>query len=393
MYRHSSFACAALLVGGTAVATPAPLPPQQGGGITGLSQTSRFSSEFNPAISFVVDVVGDHVQYSGRSDDGFNLELRAFEFTAASWIDPSAWAYFTAATDGEELAVEEAALQYVGFDSNAQLRAGRFFVDFGRQMQQHAHELRTVERPLVLRAYLGGELGGDGLQWDDWRPVGDATLMRWSLGAFASLIPEEDEFFPDPERSVDERKDLGDLNFTARVTSLTDLSDNTTAQVGASARFLPDYGVEFAATGDMADGLSNIVWGLDASWRWTDDTGLKSWTTGAELLVADGDVGANNPTPGTVDVVDQSLVGYYAYLDHAWDRFESAGLQVSQAELADGSRSRASEIELYYTRGLSEFQRLRFGVGVADMEDGEDSVRFVVQYTGIVGPHGHGVNW
>ena len=153
-------------------------------------QTTRFSNEFNPAFGFVFDLVGDYVDRSGGSDDdGFDLELRIGEMTVASWVDPRLWAYGVVVYAEEEVALEEGALQYVGWeDSHATLRAGRFFVDFGKQMQAHVHDLRTLERPAVLRTYLGDELGGDGAQLDHWFAAGDETVVRSSLGVFASLV-------------------------------------------------------------------------------------------------------------------------------------------------------------------------------------------------------------
>ena len=315
------------------------------------------------------------------------------ELGAQAWVDPNAWAYFIGATDGEALAIEEAAVQYVGFDSNSTLRGGRFFIDFGKQMQTHVHELRTVERPLVLRAFLGEEVKGDGLQCDHWTPIGDESLLRWSVGAFASLLPEENEFITTHERSVLDRKDFGDLNFTARLTALTDCSDNETVQVGASGRWIPDFGVEFEATGETQAGLSSAVYGVDATCTRTDETGEGAVTVGAEWLTAVGDNGALNPAAGTIDIVHGSLTGYFGFVDCAWNRRESAGLQYSAAEMGDLKDSRAAEVEAYYTRKLSEYQRLRFGVGVQSMENGEEFGRAVIQYTAIIGAHGHGLSW
>ncbi|HVS09316.1 MAG TPA: hypothetical protein VMS76_05520 [Planctomycetota bacterium] len=356
------------------------------------SQATRFSSEFNPAFSFVVDAVGDYVHFSGRSDDGFDADLRGFELGGMAWVDPKAWAYFIGAMEDEQLAIEEAVLHYVGFEENSTLRAGRFFIDFGKQMQVHVHELRTVERPLVLRAYLGEEVKGDGIQWDDWRPVGEKTAVRWSIGAFSSLLPEEDEFLPDPAKAVDERKDIQDFNFTARVTGFTDLSDNAILQLGASARVVPDYSVEFEATGDTEEGLENTVWGLDVTYGWVDDTGQRRWTLGAEYLLNTGDTGADNPAPGTVDVLDDTVGGYYAFVDYAWSRYNSVGLQFSAVELPDLAESDLSETEIYFTHSFSEFQRLRLGLAAIDTED-EDAFRVAIQYTAVLGAHGHGINW
>jgi hypothetical protein len=60
-------------------------------------------------------------------------------------------------------------------------------------MQTHLHELRTIDRPLVLRTYLGSEVKGDGVQWDDWTSFGESTAVRWSIGVFGNLLPEAED--------------------------------------------------------------------------------------------------------------------------------------------------------------------------------------------------------
>lgn len=377
-------------------------PAGPAGGEEGESQTSRFSSVFNPSFSFVVDALADYVD-SDSERDGFDAELRALEFSAQSWVDPDAWAYFIAAADEESVSVEEAAIHYVGLGGNWTLRAGRFFVDFGKQMQTHVHELRTIERPLVLRTYLGDEVKGDGLQVDHWFAVGDETAVRWSLGVFADLLPEaedEDDGDPAAEASVADRKSLGDLNYTARVTGFRDAGDNGVAQLGLSARAIPDYSFEFEPSGASEGGLASFVWGLDATYGWKDDAGLARWTLGGEYLRSTGDTGSalddagtpGDPSDDAVLVLDEDVGGWYAYADYGWNPYNSVGLQYSLAELPDGDD--LQEVEAYYTRMFSEYHRLRFAVAAldSDVED-EDSLRFAVQYTAVLGAHGHGVNW
>lgn len=309
-----------------------PVYPTQPAGRDDYGQNDRFASVFNPAFSFIVDTAVDYVDYdSSAEDSGFDAQLRIFEAAAQAWVDPSAWAYFVGAAEEEELAIEEAAIHYIGW-GNSTIRAGRFFIDFGKQMQIHVHELRTLERPLALRAYLGGEVRGDGVQWDHWTPVGDETILRWSIGAFANLLPEESDFV-DLEREIDDRKDFADLNFTGRVTGFGDVGTNGLLQVGASMRAIPEYTVVDEANSIEQSGLENTVYGLDLTYAWIDDTGQDTLTLGTEVLLASGDTGFSvtdpDSIPGTGDesltVLDDSVFGYYAFVDWAWNRFHSSG--------------------------------------------------------------------
>lgn len=372
------------------------------------SQADRFSSVFNPAFSIIVDSVFDYADPgAGGLDDGFDGQLRVLELTANSWVDPNAWAFFVGAADEESLNIEEAAVHYIGLGGNHTIRAGRFFIDFGKQMQIHVHELRTLERPLALRAFLGEEVKGDGLQWDCWTTVGEKTAVRWSLGAFANLLPEEDEFSSVDSagealvREIAERKDAGDLNFTARLTGFADVGERGMLQLGASLRDLPDFTIDDATDGLTLDGLSNLVWGADLTYGWQGETGQDRLTLGGELLASTGDNAVlfdDNGTPVTTDDVlavdDDTLFGWYAFGDYGFGRFNSVGAQYSMAELPDGSGTDAHEIEVYYTRMFSEFHRLRLVLASADLDDqGKDDLRIAVQYTATLGAHGHGVSF
>jgi len=147
------------------------------GGTSG--QSGRFDNSFNPAIGLTLDLSGLYTDAPGSSADGFDLNLRSAELSFGAWVDPTAHAYANFTYVEDELELEEAAATYVGWDGNATMKAGRFYVDFGKQMQAHIHSLRTYDRPAVLRTFLGEELGGDGVQYDDWTTMGDATVVRW----------------------------------------------------------------------------------------------------------------------------------------------------------------------------------------------------------------------
>lgn len=381
-------------------ATPKPVPPggfatpgmparsampQQATDASG--QTSGFSSVFNPAFAFVVDTLADYSD--GDGDDGLELSLRSAELSAKSWIDPDAWAYFVAVAEEEGLAMEEAAIHYKGLGDTHTLRIGRFFLDFGKQMQAHVHDLRTVDRPLPLRTYLGSELGGDGVQWDAWTPGGETGALRWSLGVYGAINSESEDLEDlGIERELGGRKDLGDLAMTARLTSFMDIGEESTLQLGASWLGIPSYSAEGGS--EEAEDLSQNVVGFDATYGFGAD-GEDKWTFGTEFLFASGDttLGLDG---GDLVVDDQGLTGFYLYGDWAFDPKQSVGLQLAEAELPRLDGEDASEIDIYYTRHISEYHRVRLAVRQSSIAD-EDNFALLVQYTGFVGAHAHGVNW
>lgn len=379
------------------VQTAGSAPPAPTGDASG--QVSRFSSEFNPALSFVLDGLLSHVDVDG-ADDGFDLSLRAGELGLTAWVDPRAWLYGIVVFTEDEVALEEGAVQFTGLGAHRVLRAGRFFVDFGKQMQAHEHELRTIERPAVLREFLGAELAGEGVQFDDWHALGDATVMRYSIGVFQSLLGESEAESGVPQPIEAELKDLDELGYTARLTAFTEVGDAGTLQFGASACVLPDYGFELD-NGATASGLSRTTFGLDLTYGWNDASNTRRFTTGLEWLFDTGENGAEvdeqgtplDPSDDTLDVHDGTVGGYYAFVDYAWAPQRSAGLQHSWVELPQAGEPTLSELDLYYTHGLSEFGRLRFGVTFVDAEDGADGVIAALQYTNVIGAHGHAVNF
>lgn len=377
--------------------------PSPGGYGGGIGQTTRFDNEFNPAVSFVIDVIADYLSESG-GDDGVDLDLRRIDLLVADWVDPNAFAWITLAYESDEFELDEAAIEYIGLPSRNTLRFGRFFVDFGKQMQAHIEELRTIERPLVLRDFLGDELAGDGVQWDYWNPVGDTTMLRYSVGAFGSLASGHDhgaEEDPEAEVIVPNRKDVDQLNFTARVTALTEVGENGNFQFGGSGRLIPEFAFEYDPSELYQEGYSNSVFGIDATYGWQNDTGIRNFTTGFEYLWNTGDLDAELDDAGTPgDTTDDALVvddgtrtGYYAFVDYGWSQKSSAGTQYSRRQANTSDKAERGELDSYYTHHLSEFLRLRAGVTFASDEAGPDSTRFAIQLTSFVGPHGHGLSW
>jgi len=139
------------------------------------AQKKTLMSEFNPSIGLVGETI---FGYRSRGSDqtgsdrpgGFDVFQRSLELNVAASVDPFAKGYAVinasadAATGEANMGVEEAALQTTSLPGNLELKAGRFFGEFGRLAYIHDHELPFVNRPLVLDQYIGGESRSDGLQ-------------------------------------------------------------------------------------------------------------------------------------------------------------------------------------------------------------------------------------
>lgn len=359
------------------------------------SQLDRFSSASNPAFGALFDGFGTFVDESG-GDDGADLALRSFEMTLNGRVDPNWWGYAVVVYADEEVELEEAAVTFEGLDSNTTMRFGRFFVDFGKQMQAHIHDLPYFERPGVLAEYLGEELPGVGAQLDHWWVTGDESALRGSLGFFGSFELGEhgEEGGDDLEIGLPGRKDVDEFGLTGRLTQFMDVGKAGVFQWGVSARHVADYAFIDEGSGAAIEGLSNTVFGLDLTYGVDSDDGLSGWTFGSEFLANTGDLsGALNAGSGAIDVLNDERFGYYLWGERRFDIRYSAGLLYSSFEHADEGSPRASEITGYVTKNFSEFSRLRFGVSHLDDEAGANSTRVLVQLTGFFGPHAHGVNW
>jgi len=360
-------------------------------------QTDRFTNAFNPAIGAVLDAIFDWVD-DDSGEDGFDAQVRSFELTFNGRIDPTWWAYATVVATEEEIEVEEAAAHYTGLDSNTTLRFGRFFVDFGKQMQAHIHDLPYPDRPGVLREYLGDELPGVGAEVDHWWTTGDTSALRASLGLFADLEGghghgEEDEG-EGVEQTFDDRKDLDAFALTARVTQFMDVGERGVFQWGLSGRYLPEFGYVDEANMLEATDLSNTVMGVDLTYGLDSEDGLSGWTFGGELLVQSGDLSAEpDGSLTTLEVLDDDVAGYYVWGERRFDVKQSAGLLFSSFEHPEADAPTEDEVTAYYTRHLSEFARLRFAASQRWSDEDGDSTRLLVQLTTYFGPHAHGVNW
>src|SRR5271157_5252132 len=157
------------------------------------AQTRTSPGIFNPAIGLVGETVFGYrskgsTQTGSDRPGGFDMFQRSLELNVAAAVDPFAKAYavVNASADpitGEAtLGVEEAALQTTSLPWNLELKAGRFFAEFGKLSYIHDHELPFVNRPLALAQYIGGASRTDGLQLNWLLPVDHYVSLTVGVG-------------------------------------------------------------------------------------------------------------------------------------------------------------------------------------------------------------------
>ena len=373
-------------------------------GLAEFSQTTLFENNFNPAFS----VVGDFILSGSDRDDSFEdlnqFHLRAVELGVYGRVDPNVAYYFVVHFDEEEIELEEAYAWWDdGLPSTFTLRGGRYNVDFGKLSAVHDHDLPFVDKPAVLQDYLGGALRGTGLELHHWFPVGDSHLIRWSVGIVNEFSGDthpivgpaagdhhhEDEEGPEPFGE----REFESFGFNGRLTGLFELGSETTLQAGASVAYSPEAR-RFFFDGMMNVGeaeLEQTIVGFDLTFVWKDEETGKGLTVGGEFLASfqdflDEDSGA---------LSDEDALGFYVYGEFFINSRWSVGASVNWLERAEDPSAEWFDVGGWVSWRANEFNRLRLELRYFDDELGEDETFFVamLQWTVIIGSHGHGVDW
>src|SRR6266576_2587371 len=270
---------------------------------------------FNPAIG----VVGETIfSYRTRGSDqtgsdrpgGFDVNQRSVELNVAASVDPFAKAYAVinasadASTGEASLGVEEAALQTTSLPWNLELKAGRFFAEFGKLSYIHDHELPFVNRPLALNQFIGGESRTDGAQVNWLLPIPHYVSLTAGFGVgFGGDSPLAN---PGTYRA------LSGFNYFGRISTYFDLTPNLQLETGISGLINPSTsdrgGVLVQPDGSTLTEKERRVGGLDVKLSYVplQNNQFQRLDWGTEVLYSDsryladhdGSLNPDNPTPG-----------------------------------------------------------------------------------------------
>ena len=375
------------------------------------TQKREIPGIFNPAIGLVGETIFSYrsqgpAETGSDRPGGFDIFQRSVELNAAASVDPFAKAYvvINASADpvtGESaLTVEEAALQTTSLPGNLEVKAGRFFGEFGRLEYIHDHELPFVNRPLALDQYIGGESRTDGLQINWLVPVEHYISLTLGVG---------DQFGGDnPPNFVGETRHGSGLNYWGRLSTSFDLTSDISLEPGISGLWNPrtvaQWDPALNASGSnpfpMVDGNTYTererrLAGVDLvlSWKPLRNNQFQTITWGTEVLYSDNHYDIMDPLGNALPGVTVGSYGLYSYVTYKFHRQWTAGVQYEWMEDMANKQAKTSAYSANLTWALSHWNQLRLQYTYTDPNaaTGFQSDNAVyLQWAWIIGSHAHG---
>jgi len=340
---------------------------------------------------------GDH----DPSQRGFSL--RNAELALDGAVDPYFKAFAnlvfkTAPDESTELELEEAYAQSTALPGNLQLKAGRFFAEFGRENNQHPHVWDFVDQPLALNRMFGSDglrQNGARLSWLTPLPFYTEALLGVfnGQGGDAYSFRNPGDAGPDGVTRLyghaTAARDLrgpGDLLYVPRLATSFDLTDAQTLLLGASAAFGPN---------DTGPDARTQIYGLDAFWKWKPANAGAGWPfvkVQSEVLWRDFNAGADP----AASLPDERLRdwGLYAQVLWGFTRGWVAGLRgdyvagnSGASAAGNAQRAEAERLSPNLTWYFTEFSKLRLQYNYTHVVANADEQAVWAQLEFMIGAH------
>lgn len=180
----------------------------------------------------------------GESELGFSANAdHMFRGTLVASISP----------DDNSVGVEEGYIQTIGLSSGFTIKAGRFFSDIGYQNRIHAHAWDFTDAPLALKAFLGGQLNEDGVQFKWVAP----TSVYFDVGAEAG----RGRAFPATAR---DKNGFGSTNLFAHLGG--DIGESWAWQTGLSLYSTSPRDRTYTDADSLGTSVTNSFSGTSRTW-------------------------------------------------------------------------------------------------------------------------------
>ncbi len=341
----------------------------------------------NPDVTVFVDL-GGSVSSRGRNKALNRFNLREAELDLRAAISPAADGVFIL-TLGEEIEseatgdvsirrdvdIEESYVNLHSLPYDLALKLGRFRTAFGRSNLLHTHDLPQVTRPLAVQSFLGPEgliSTGASLSW----------LVPNPWDKYVELTAEVVNSDGGAESPILGGPNADNPAVVAHVKYFDDLTETSSIELGTSYLYArTDADLDFDAN----------VFGLDASWQWTDPdpSKFRSFLWQTEAFWAKNDIRSDLFSPRR-----NNSFGFYTFGQYQLSRDWYTGLRFDYTEFPNsesrGLEDRDFALSPYVTWYISEFLRLRAGYEHrrfrvnSDVND-EDAV--FLQMTAVIGAH------
>ncbi len=266
-----------------------------------LPETGMGQTRTNPEVTIIGDFrtsVQNSVNSSGVGDE-LKLELSEAELDISGYLNPYATAWATFAWNEEENAeIEELYVTFLrGLPFDANLRIGKYLLEFGRLNPLHVHAYSFMNRPFPQAEYFGEEgLRDMALRLSFLLPTGE--VFTEIAGALLSGEVLMEELPPDTSILLGMEEDESvSLGYFGRITSSLAVSENAELALGFSG---------LSAVYEPQSILRVWIAGSDLKYRWKPSR-YTSLTVEAEFLMNRRDTGTGEK------VVSYGAYGYFDY--------------------------------------------------------------------------------
>lgn len=329
----------------------------------------------------------------GPGQKGFNLGES--EITLAANIDPWWYGALTASFNAEnEVSVEEAFIQTTALSNGVKLKAGRFFSGIGYLNEQHAHTWDFVDAPLAYQAFLGGQLGQDGVQAKWLLPTDQFIELGAELGRGAN--------YPGTDTG---RNGAGASAVFAHIGG--DVGDSNSWRAGLSHLWAKasDRAWDDDMVGAGSFTGSSRLWVVDGVWKWAPNGNGKVTNfklqgeyfrraeKGDAVYGLDPDDSSVTGTSAAYRSAQSGwyLQGVYQFMPTwrvglRYDQLDTGSVKFDGVNLAPDYNPRRTSVMLDWS--LSEFSRWRLQLNDDRTRDGQSDPQIYLQYQMSLGAHG-----